>query len=79
MQTLELLLAFQLRGLAADLHSAARANFYAGIFDRSNEAERREKLAMWERDHPIERFIPVALDEIEQVAEQVRGLLQGRT
>lgn len=78
MQTLELLLAFQLRSLAADLRSAARASFYAGIFDSSTEAERREKLAVWERDYPLEHFIPAALGEVEQVAAQVRGLLQHR-
>ncbi|MFK3738737.1 hypothetical protein [Massilia sp. TN1-12] len=76
MSTLELLLAFQLRSLAADLRSAARANFYAGIFDNSDEAQRREKLAEWDREHPINRFVPMALQEVEEVADHVRDLLR---
>lgn len=77
MQTLELLLAIQVRNLAADLRSSARANFYAGVFDRMNEEERKFKLAAWERENPIARFIPVALEELEQVAEHIHDLTHG--
>lgn len=75
MSTLELLLAFQLRGLAADLRSAARASFYSGIFETCDEPQRREQLAKWDREHPIARFIPIALEEVEQVADHVRELI----
>jgi hypothetical protein len=75
MQTLELLLAFQLRSLAADLHSTARAGYYASIFATNNEAERRAKLEAWEKEHPIKTFIPIALEEVEQIAEHLRELL----
>ncbi len=75
MQTLELLLAVQVHSLAADLRSSARARFYAGVFERLGEDERQHRLAAWDRDNPIARFIPVALEEIEQTAEHIRELM----
>lgn len=76
MQTLELLFAVQVRNLAADLRSSARAHYYAGIFERADEAERKARLAAWESENPVSRFIPAALEEIEQVAQQVHELLR---
>jgi hypothetical protein len=77
MQTLDLLLAMQIRNLAADLRSAARASFYAGIYDGLDEAARKTRLAAWERENPVTRFIPVALEEIEQVADYIAELRTG--
>jgi len=77
MQTIDLLLAAQVRNLAMDLRSTARAGFYAGIFERMNEEERKRELAAWERAYPLAGFIPVALAEIEQVAAHIRDLLEG--
>jgi hypothetical protein len=76
MQTLDLLFAIQLRNLAADLHSAARANYYTGIFGRYDEDGRRTMLAAWENENPVSRFIPVALEEVEHIAEQTYRLLK---
>lgn len=78
MQTLEMLLAVHVHNLAADLRSSARARFYAGVFDRMSEDERHRMLAAWERENPIARFIPVALEEVEQTAGQIQELMRGR-
>jgi hypothetical protein len=76
MRTLDLLLAVQVRQLAADLRSAARAAFYTSIFEHMPEDDRKRELAEWERAHPLAGFIPLALDEIEQVADRIHDLLE---
>lgn len=77
MGTLELLLAFHLRDLAGDLRSASRANFYTGIFSACDEYERRRRLETWDRENPIGRFIPAALEEVELAADHIRDLMRG--
>lgn len=71
MNTDELLLASHVRTLAVELRSSARATFYADIFDVFDDMERKSRLSAWDRDHPIEGFIDIALTEIQQVASYI--------
>lgn len=74
METADLLFTIQLRHLAVELRSTARAQYYAGIFDTCDEPQRRVRLAEWEQEHSLDSFIPVAFEEVTQIAEHVREL-----
>ncbi|MDN4054381.1 hypothetical protein QPK32_14960 [Massilia sp. YIM B02763] len=77
MNTLELLLAVHLRNMAIDMRSASRSDFYASIASCGDETERRKRLGAWDRQNPLNRFIPAALAEVDAIADQVRDLLRG--
>lgn len=76
MRNLDLLLAVQVRQLAADLRSTARAAFYTGIFEHMPEEDRKRALSDWERAHPLTGFIPLALAEVEATADHIQSLLE---
>lgn len=77
METSDLLFTIQIRHLAVELRSTARAQYYASIFATSDEAQRRAGLVEWERAHPLASFIPVAVEEVMEIAEQVQELRKG--
>ena len=72
METLELILAGQVRALAGDLMSAARSHYYASIYADFNEAERAAKLEKWHEEHTFESYVKQALQEFQRTAALIK-------
>jgi hypothetical protein len=72
METTDLMLAFHVQSMAADLQSKARADHYGSIFDRMDEASRKLAMVDWEKAHPMSTYIDAALLQLHNVAAQIR-------
>jgi hypothetical protein len=74
METSDLLLAVQVRQLAADLRNAARSAYYTEIYEGCDEPARALALAKWDEKHQLSSFVPVALQEVRHVSLQILAL-----
>lgn len=76
MKTAELLLAFNVRTLAVEMHSKARAAFFQTTYDRIENVLKSGALSEWDKTHPMEMYIVAALHELRDISKQIQPFIQ---
>lgn len=66
----ELLLSAAVRELASTIRTSESNKFWRSLIGSATQTEQRDK---WERDHPINEFVPEALDQLLEIAEIIRA------